>query len=156
MKSNQQQQIRIKSPSDFLSNMLRWLPSLLFQYLVAQEYICATRNIPVEQNYDRQSDLTSYYKPDKKYHPSSAHQSSLQNMEKTETSNHVLNANKLGLLRTKGKYPTNSLFSLCSVPHALHTPICCYRTETEENHRPRRRNGTWGEASRRSEEPARG
>lgn len=73
MKSNQQQQIHVKSPPDFLSNMLRWLPSLLFQYLVAQEYIYATRNISIEQNYDRQSDLTSYYKPDKKYHPSSAH-----------------------------------------------------------------------------------
>lgn len=61
----------------------------------------------------------------------------MQKVEKMGTSKHILNANKLGLLRTKGKYPPNSLYSLLSVLHALHTIFCCYRTETEENHGPR-------------------
>lgn len=57
-------------------------------------------------------------------------------MEKIGTSKCILNANELGLLWTKGKYPANSLPSLSSVLRALHSVFCCYRTETKENHRP--------------------
>lgn len=80
---------------------------------------------------------TSYYKPHKKYHPGSISCSfSPQNIEKIGTSKHILNAEELGLLWPKGKYPANSLCSLCSVLHALRSTFCCYRPETEENHSP--------------------
>lgn len=105
-----------------------------FQHLVAQEYFCATRNTYSLNKFmtDWVTWSTSYYKPHRKYHPDSTDLPfSLQNMEKTRTSKHILNTNTLQLLWTTGKDPIYSPYSHC----ALHSIFYHPRSKTTDSGR---------------------